>query len=285
MGAVARFVAVAAVLCACVVHAHAAVSHVSVTRSPVDTSMHRVAWQHTAGAGERGIVQEAYRVVVFARDALGLPVWDSGHIISPAISHVIPRDALLPSRAYAVQVTAWSTSSLGGSEASSSSAREQFLTGPDPRVWDAANSSWIGGANQLRSQDVVLDPQRTIEQAVAHVSGLGQFVFFVNGERVGDHVMDPGQSAFDRRVFFVSFDITSMLAPGARNVFGAFTGNGKYGYLDVWCNVTLNGGPDGCRTFRMVAEILFTDGKSSPSRHSSLLPFPLAASFSTSATA
>ena len=56
----------------------------------------------------------------------------------------------------------------------------------------------------------------------------------MNGDRIGDHVMDPGQTVVTERVLYVSFDITDALKPG-RNSLGGLLGNYKYGYLDVWC--------------------------------------------------
>ena len=45
----------------------------------------------------------------------------------------------------------------------------------------------------------------------AYASGLGAFELHVNGRKVGDHVMDPGQSVYDRKVLYVSFDLMDHL--------------------------------------------------------------------------
>ena len=37
-------------------------------------------------------------------------------------------------------------------------------------------------------------------------------------------------------------------------------GNYKWGYLDVWCDMTKAGGPDGCRAFVMMLSVTMADG-------------------------
>ena len=67
--------------------------------------------------------------------------------------------------------------------------------------------------------------------------------------RVGRNVMDPPQSVYSRRVYFSTFDIAPLLrAPGQRNDVGAVLGNYKWGYDDLWCNMTAGGliRPDIC---------------------------------------
>ncbi len=66
--------------------------------------------------------------------------------------------------------------------------------------------------------------------AVAEVCGLGQFNFYINGQKVGDHVLDPGWTDYNKLVQFVTFDVTSLLREG-ENVLVAEVGNGWY-HLD-----------------------------------------------------
>ncbi|MBQ9413085.1 MAG: family 78 glycoside hydrolase catalytic domain [Oscillospiraceae bacterium] len=64
-------------------------------------------------------------------------------------------------------------------------------------------------------------------RAVARVCGLGQFVFRVNGRKIGDHELDPGWTDYDKYAQYVTFDVTEALRPG-ENVLGAEVGNGWY---------------------------------------------------------
>ena len=63
--------------------------------------------------------------------------------------------------------------------------------------------------------------------AKAYVCGLGQFIFRINGEKVGDHELDPGWTDYRKYVQYVTFDILPYLKLGA-NAAGAEVGNGWY---------------------------------------------------------
>jgi hypothetical protein len=66
-----------------------------------------------------------------------------------------------------------------------------------------------------------------VKKAKAFVSGLGQFIFSMNGKKAGDHVMDPGWTNYDKIVQYIVFDITNLLKKG-KNAVGIEVGNGWY---------------------------------------------------------
>lgn len=66
-----------------------------------------------------------------------------------------------------------------------------------------------------------------VESARAKVCGLGQFNFYINGEKISDHLLDPGWSDYNKYIQYVTFDVTDAIVPGA-NVLGAEVGNGWY---------------------------------------------------------
>ena len=68
---------------------------------------------------------------------------------------------------------------------------------------------------------------KKLRRATAYVSGLGLFELYLNGQKVGDHVLAPGLTDYDKRVLYVTFDVTKQLAPG-RNAIGLILGNGRY---------------------------------------------------------
>ena len=67
----------------------------------------------------------------------------------------------------------------------------------------------------------------TIERAQADVCGLGQFIFYINGRKVGDHELDPGWTNYRKYAQYVSFDVTELLASG-ENILAAEVGNGWF---------------------------------------------------------
>ena len=68
---------------------------------------------------------------------------------------------------------------------------------------------------------------KNIQSAVAYVCGLGQFHFYLNGKKVGDHELDPGWTNYDKLVQYVTFDVKKYLHPG-KNAAGVEVGNGWY---------------------------------------------------------
>ena len=85
---------------------------------------------------------------------------------------------------------------------------------------------WIGGYNQLRSAFDV--PSTAPTSATLLVTSLGIFEPYLNGQRVGNSLLDPGFSTvYSHRVLYREYPVT--LKTGERNVLGFRIGTGKYG--------------------------------------------------------
>src|SRR5690606_34383049 len=58
---------------------------------------------------------------------------------------------------------------------------------------------------------------------------------YMNGERIGDHSLDPVYTRFDRRTMYVTHDVTGHLQQG-KNAIGVLLGNGWYNHQStaVW---------------------------------------------------
>ncbi|PYT31517.1 MAG: hypothetical protein DMG57_04900, partial [Acidobacteria bacterium] len=65
------------------------------------------------------------------------------------------------------------------------------------------------------------------KHATAYVSGLGLFELQVNGSKIGDEVLSPGLTDYDKHVQYLAFDVTPQLSAG-RNAVGLILGNGRY---------------------------------------------------------
>ncbi len=68
---------------------------------------------------------------------------------------------------------------------------------------------------------------KKINRATAYVSGLGFFDLYLNGKLVGDQLLNPALTGYDKRVLYVTFDVTSQVKAGA-NAVGVVLGNGRY---------------------------------------------------------
>ena len=66
-----------------------------------------------------------------------------------------------------------------------------------------------------------------IKQARAYICGLGYYELHLNGKKIGDHLLDPGYTRFDKRALYVTYDVTDALRRG-KNAVGVILGNGWY---------------------------------------------------------
>jgi alpha-L-rhamnosidase len=106
--------------------------------------------------------------------------------------------------------------------------------------------------------------EKKISRARVYVSGLGYYELRLNGQRVGDQVLDPGWTAYAKRVLYSTYDVTDQLKRG-QNALGVMLGNGWFdplplrlwGHINPRDNLTI-GNP------RVIAQLVvdFTDGTS-----------------------
>ncbi len=82
--------------------------------------------------------------------------------------------------------------------------------------------------------------EKNIARARIYVSGLGYYELHLNGQRVGDHMLDPGWTTYSKRVLYSTYDVTKLLKPG-RNALGVLLGNGWFNPLPLrlWGSINL----------------------------------------------
>ncbi len=182
-----------------------------------------------------GAVQTAYRIIV-ASDSLHFAdnvIWDSGRIVSNAVLTEYDGPQLKPLCRYWWRVVC---EDMDGTP--TQSAMVFFETG----MMDASNwkGSWISDdkdkgfqpAPRFRKEFSVT---KTPVQARAYVAVSGLYTLLLNGAKVGDRVLDPAFTRYDRRVLYSIFDITPYIKEG-ENAVGIELGNGWYNHqaLATW---------------------------------------------------
>lgn len=112
----------------------------------------------------------------------------------------------------------------------------------NPSDWEG---KWIGDGSQQFTRDEDFyqeDPMplfrksfhasKKIASARLYVSGMGYYEAYLNGEKVGDHVLDPGWTSYGKQVLYAVYDVTERLKKGD-NVVGFMLGNGWYNPLPL----------------------------------------------------
>ncbi|MEK6702738.1 MAG: family 78 glycoside hydrolase catalytic domain [Planctomycetota bacterium] len=208
----------------------------------IDSPAPRLSWVLTSN--ERAQHQTAYHVLVAASPQTLAEnrgdLWDSGKVTSVQSLNVeYAGRPLISGQACYWKVRVWD---LAGQP-----------TGWSPRTtWEVAllkSSDWAaawlndGKTNPSTEANVFTpDPAplfrkefslaKPIKRARLHISGLGYYEASLNGRRVGDHVLDPGWTAYDHRVLYSTYDVTDQVRSGA-NCIGVTLGNGWYNPLPL----------------------------------------------------
>ncbi len=71
---------------------------------------------------------------------------------------------------------------------------------------------------------------KSISRATVSFCGLGLSELYLNGKKVGDAVLSPAFAQYDKREFYVTYDVTKQLQRGT-NTLGVILGNGRF-YAD-----------------------------------------------------
>lgn len=94
---------------------------------------------------------------------------------------------------------------------------------------------WIGAKKDISSPLFRKEFKlaKEIKRARIYISGLGFYELYINGKKVGDHVLDPALTDYRKRVLYVIYDIKDVLREG-RNTIGVMLGNGWYSDSSVF---------------------------------------------------
>jgi alpha-L-rhamnosidase len=200
-----------------------------------------------AGArpGARGQRQTAYRVLAASTPAAlregRADVWDSGRVPSAASIQVPYAGRPLRSgeRVYwAVRV--WDEAGRPSAYSAPAWWEMGLLAPADwgarwisaPGAAPATEAAFYGERPAPLLRRAFTLAARPVRRARAYVTGLGYYELRLNGAKVGDHELDPGWTAYDRRVLYAAYDVTAALRAG-ENVLGITLGSGWYDPLPL----------------------------------------------------
>ncbi|WP_372905316.1 family 78 glycoside hydrolase catalytic domain [Rhodohalobacter sp.] len=194
-------------------------------------------------SGHRGAHQTAYRILVASdKDKLSeesADIWDSG-IVRSDEQVQIPYEGkgLKSARRYYWTVSVWDDQGQQSEYGEPAFFETGLLNKND---WKGV---WISAAEShpvIPIDEDVLEPgpaphfrkgftnQEPISSARLYISGLGYYEAFINGERVGDRLLDPAKSRYDKTALYVTYDVTDHLLHG-ENAIGVILGTGWYNF-------------------------------------------------------
>lgn len=240
----------------------------------IDTRIPRFSW--TLVSAERNQKQTTYELLVNDNlkdiNALHGKIWKSGKIKSSQSLHIVYQGKALKSfTRYYWRVRVYDQNG----KASSWSKPAWFETAMlDATDWKA---KWIGdGSVQFKKDEDFYqnDPmplfrkdftaKKKISSARLYISALGYYEAYLNGQKIGDQVLDPGWTSYNKQILYAVHDVTKNIREGD-NVTGIMVGNGWYNILPLrlWGGLNMrNALVTGRPCVKAQLRIQYTDGSS-----------------------
>ncbi|PHN02385.1 alpha-L-rhamnosidase [Flavilitoribacter nigricans] len=196
----------------------------------------RLSWQ--LEATDRGAIQTAYQILVASTpELLGQDrgdLWDSGKVPSNRTNQIHYAGHELAARQDCYwKVRVWGKEGTASSWSEPAYWKMGLL---DPADWKA---QWIGFDNRRlnKNETFHLPPspyfrkswqaKGKVKKAILYSTALGLYEARINGQKVGKDYFAPGWTDYDQRVYYQTYDVTSMLRTGG-NAIGFILANGWY---------------------------------------------------------
>jgi len=192
----------------------------------IDVKKPRLSWQ--IDSPKRGTMQRAYALHVATDSSFENIIWDTGCVESEQSVHVeYMGPALKPRTRYYYRVKVWDQAGHS-SDWSETAYWETGLLCSDNWIaeWIVPHDKFSESeASPMLRRAFHLDGK--IAAARVYVSSLGLYELYINGKRVGDWLLTPGWTSYNKRLQYQTYDVTDYLIEG-NNAIGAILGNGWY---------------------------------------------------------
>lgn len=192
----------------------------------IDRTLPRLTW--TLHSSQRGQKQTAYQILVSSsEDQLKRDrgdIWDSGQVFSEQ-SVLVAYDGrpLLSGELCYWKVRVWDQDENPSPWSQTAYWSMGLLSEED---WKA---QWISCRDSSTSpqfrQSFTLDKKP--QTALLSLASLGYFELFVNGKKVGNEVLAPAVSNYEKRSYYQTFDLSAYLSKGLNHL-GIWMGSGWY---------------------------------------------------------
>ncbi|MBC8457895.1 MAG: alpha-L-rhamnosidase N-terminal domain-containing protein [Deltaproteobacteria bacterium] len=150
--------------------------------------------------------------------------WDSGKVTSDqSVNIAYEGSALTSSDKCYWKVRCWDKDDKASTYSKPATFEMGLLNQSD---WEG---KWIGADISISSPPLRKEFEITkkVKCARIYISGVGWYELFINGEKVGDHVLDPATTDYAKRILYALYDVTALLREGP-NAIGVMLGNGWY---------------------------------------------------------
>lgn len=217
----------------------------------VDHPRPRFFWNVTGSF--RGDSPTAYQIILSSESELCQreigDLWDSGQVKTSSTSHIpYEGEELLSCQQYYWRVRWWNSAgeaspysevaSLATGFMGSTKFKANWITQPEPECFTGPKTVLLGQEEppDLQSKAIYLRKEFSspgpVSRATVYICGLGYYELYINGQRVGDRVLDPAWSDYRQIAYYSIYEVTHLIQ--SQNAIGVILGNGrhikKYGY-------------------------------------------------------
>ena len=202
----------------------------------IDVAQPRFTWR--IKDSRQGAFQLAYRMII-DKDSTTVAngkgeIWDTGKVTSPKNLIGYEGAALQPFTKYYWTVMVWDMKGIATTVKTIASFETGMMRMGNWR------GSWISDSCTMDVKPAPMfrkeiSVSKNIKSARVYIAAAGLFELSVNGEKIGNHMLDPMFTRFDRRNLYITHDVTTRLKSG-KNVMGVMLGNGWYNHQStaVW---------------------------------------------------
>lgn len=194
----------------------------------IDIAQPRLSW--IAQSSQRSDKQTAYHLLIASSAALlnanTGDLWDSG-IVSGANTQIFyAGQSLHTAQQVFWKVQVWNKAGASSAWSSNTTWTTGLMTTNDwGGVWITPSTAATDTGSSLLRRGFSVGAG--LQRALVYICGLGQYELTVNGNKIGQNILAPGWSKFDRTCVYDTYDITSQINAGT-NAVGVFLGNGMY---------------------------------------------------------
>jgi alpha-L-rhamnosidase len=213
----------------------------------IDCLQPTLSWQMSSDT--RGQKQTAYQILVASSPAILKhdrgDLWDTGKVISDqSIELPYAGQTLVSGEQVFWKVRLWDKDAAPTKWSETAHWSEGLL---QPNDWTA---KWIGdnespyfpsSETKSKRNNPVVEERRlparylrkafiadhSIRRATVYMAGMGLSELYLNGQKIGNAVLSPALSDYTKRVYYVTYDVTSSIKAG-RNAIGVILGNGRF---------------------------------------------------------
>lgn len=223
----------------------------------LDVKKPRFSWALVSG--KRNTIQAAYEIRISKDMTMKTAVWATEKVLSDQSVLVAYNGTPLESnQRYYWQVRVWDNQGNASAWSTPAFWQTAFLSAGD---WKA---KWIGAGFD---EDTTMRPsplfrrnfnlKKQVRTATAYITAQGLYEGFLNGKRIGDLYLTPFWTAYQKRLQYQVFDVTSLLKQGD-NTIGAMLGSGWFRGSLAWQDNKNIYGKGIALLFQL--EITYTDG-------------------------